>query len=79
MRVFLRQEIKERDVEIKGFKEGDRIRVLVGGWAHGKTAKVTALAPDAPKCIGTYIRSEDPNAPMMTTWFQPHEIVKITE
>ena len=53
------------------FKEGDRIRVLIGVYT-GKEGVVATIAPNAPKSVGVRVLGTDGVLPL--TWFKPEEI-----
>ena len=55
------------------YKKGDLVRVLTGVFV-GKRGKVTTIVPEQAKSVGVFLEVKD--SPVLTTWFQPHEIEK---
>ena len=55
------------------YKIGDNVHVLVGVFA-GKRGEVTTIVPEQAKSVGVFLQVKD--SPILTTWFQPHEIEK---
>lgn len=65
------QEIKTH----AGYSIDDPVNVEAGNW-KGHKGKVTALAPDASKCIGVKVESLEDKHGHHLVWYEPTQITK---